>query len=144
MRKNAALAAGLALALASTPAWAQGTSSEGRGYGGPLNVGPNFKQGGQYTPPVYGPKTSKQRTTPKRNISKSKAPAAKEAHTEKGSSEKESSTVSSGSVPSSGVGAEGSPKADTEPSATAEAPATPTTCKRFDATSGQTITVPCE
>lgn len=144
MRKNAALAAGLALALASTPAWTQGSSSEGRGYGGALNVGPNFKQGGQNSPPVYGPKTSKERTTPKRNISKGKAPAAKEAHTEKGSSEKESSTVSSGPVPTTSVDAEASPKADTEPSTTAEAPATPTTCKRFDATSGRTITVPCE
>ena len=27
---------------------------EGRGYGGPLGVGPNFQQGGQWGPPIYG------------------------------------------------------------------------------------------
>jgi hypothetical protein len=43
------------LALMSVGASAQDNSSyENRGYGGPLGVGPNFHQGGQSAPPVYG------------------------------------------------------------------------------------------
>lgn len=144
MRTKFALVAGLCLALATAPALGQGPSYEKRGYGGPLYVGPNFEQGGQHAPPDYGTKANKERSAPKRSVSKAKAPTTKEANTDKGSSEKQSSTTTSGSVPMSGADVEALPKSDTEPSATAEAPAAPTTCKRFDATSGQTITVPCE
>src|ERR1700681_1346183 len=50
-----ALAIGLSFALTTASASAQqGPSYEGRGYGGPLYVGPNFQQGGQWSPPVYG------------------------------------------------------------------------------------------
>jgi hypothetical protein len=46
---------GLCVALTTASASAQqGPSYEGRGYGGPLYVGPNFQQGGQWSPPVYG------------------------------------------------------------------------------------------
>jgi len=49
------LAAGFAIALTAAPAFAQnGPSYEDRGYGGPLYVGPNFHEGGQYTHPIYG------------------------------------------------------------------------------------------
>src|SRR3974390_313783 len=49
------LAAGFAVALTAAPAFAQsGPSYEDRGYGGPLYVGPNFHEGGQYTHPIYG------------------------------------------------------------------------------------------
>ncbi len=49
------LATGLAVALTAAPAFAQnGPSYEDRGYGGPLYVGPNFHEGGQYTHPIYG------------------------------------------------------------------------------------------
>ena len=41
------------LALMSAGASAQ-VSYESRGYGGPLYIGPNFQQGGQHAPPVYG------------------------------------------------------------------------------------------
>ena len=51
---------GLFVALASAAAVAQETPTyEGRGYGGPLGVGPNFQQGGQWGPPVYGQGQSK-------------------------------------------------------------------------------------
>jgi hypothetical protein len=146
MRTVVALAAGLCLALATTPAPAQ--SAKGRDYGGPLYVGPNFEKGGQHAPPDYGSsKPNKERAAPKRakpERSVSKGKAAKEANTEKGSADEKSSAVSSGSAPASDGDAEASPKADTDPGATAGATAQPTTCKRFDATSGQTITVPCE
>jgi hypothetical protein len=45
---------GLCLALTTASASAQGPSYESRGYGGPLYVGPNFQQGGQWSPPIYG------------------------------------------------------------------------------------------
>jgi hypothetical protein len=50
-----ALAIGLSFALMTAPASAQsGPGYEERGYGGPLYVGPNFHEGGQYTHPIYG------------------------------------------------------------------------------------------
>ena len=46
---------GLFVALTTTAALAQEEPTyEGRGYGGPLGVGPNFQQGGQWGPPIYG------------------------------------------------------------------------------------------
>jgi hypothetical protein len=36
------------------PATSAQVSYESRGYGGPLYIGPNFQQGGQHAPPVYG------------------------------------------------------------------------------------------
>ncbi len=59
MRTNVALAAGICLALAAGPAAAQ---NEGRGYGGPLYVGPNFSTGGQSTTPDYGAKPAKKKS----------------------------------------------------------------------------------
>jgi hypothetical protein len=43
----------VALTTAATIAQEEPTY-EGRGYGGPLGVGPNFQHGGQWGPPVYG------------------------------------------------------------------------------------------
>jgi len=46
---------GLFVALTTAAAVAQEQPTyEGRGYGGPLGVGPNFQHGGQWGPPVYG------------------------------------------------------------------------------------------
>jgi len=51
---------GLFVALTTGAALAQEQPTyEGRGYGGPLGVGPNFQQGGQWGPPVYGQGQSK-------------------------------------------------------------------------------------
>ena len=48
------------MALTTAAALAQEQPTyEGRGYGGPLGVGPNFQQGGQWGPPVYGQGQSK-------------------------------------------------------------------------------------
>jgi len=49
-KTNVALAAAC-LALATASAAVQGPSYESRGYGGLLYVGPNFQQGGQWSPP---------------------------------------------------------------------------------------------
>ena len=62
-----AIAAALCLAAAIGSVSAQAPSYESRGYGGPLYVGPNFQQGGQHAPPVYGQGTSKsERATTRR------------------------------------------------------------------------------
>jgi hypothetical protein len=53
MLKIRLAAAALCFALVPAAASAQ-TSYESRGYGGPLGIGPNFQQGGQHAPPVYG------------------------------------------------------------------------------------------
>jgi hypothetical protein len=45
---------GMFVALTTTGALAQEEPTyEGRGYGGPLGVGPNFQHGGQWGPPIY-------------------------------------------------------------------------------------------
>ena len=55
MSKTSLTLAAACLALMSVGASAQDNSSyENRGYGGPLGVGPNFQQGGQWGPPIYG------------------------------------------------------------------------------------------
>jgi hypothetical protein len=136
MKTNVALAAGLCLALAAGPAAAQ---NEGRGYGGPLYVGPNFSTGGQSTTPDYGAKPAKkkkaavtrERVAPKPR----KAPVEKEVATEKASEPAaEKSTTSTVAQ-----------KPAASDAATSETAGTsPVTCKRFDSTAGQTITVPCQ
>ena len=135
MRTNVALAAGMCLALTTVSASAQGPSYEGRGYGGPLYVGPNFEQGGQHSPPAYGTKPAKKRVpaahapeSTKIRKAPAEKPAEKEVVTEKPAT---ADTLSS---------TEKEPATDVTP----EAAASSTTCKKYDATSGQTITVPCE
>ncbi len=135
MRMNVALAAGVCLALAAGPVAAQ---NESRGYGGPLYVGPNFSTGGQSTTPDYGAKSTKKKATVARERvapKPRKAPVEKEVATEKASEPAaEKSTTS--------TVAEKPAAADTAKSETAAT--TPATCKRFDSTAGQTITVPCQ
>ena len=60
MSKRTFALIGLLVALTTGAALAQEQPTyEGRGYGGPLGVGPNFQQGGQWGPPVYGQGQSK-------------------------------------------------------------------------------------
>jgi hypothetical protein len=54
MSKASLTLAAACLALMSVGASAQEPTYEGRGYGGPLGVGPNFQQGGQWGAPIYG------------------------------------------------------------------------------------------
>jgi hypothetical protein len=91
-KTNVALAIWLCLALMTAPASAQGGPSyEGRGYGGPLYVGPNFHEGGQYSAPVYGSRSygspssreDNGATTRQRHITRS-SPAKEEATAHKG------------------------------------------------------------
>ena len=138
MRTNVALATGICLALAAGPAAAQSPTYEGRGYGGPLYVGPNFSTGGQSTAPNYGAKPTKKRATVARERpapKPHKAPVEKEVATEKASepAAEKSTTSAVADKPAA---------ADAATSETAAT--TPATCKRFDSTAGQTITVPCQ
>ena len=147
----AALAAGLCLAAMTISASAQGPSYETRGYGGPLYVGPNFQQGGQHAPPVYGQVRSKSEraaTRRERNAKTHKAPSTREAKTEKPSTPKAESAAASNSTSDEKADSENS----TISSATLHSDAgsnttdasTPVTCKRYIAAVGQTVSVPCD
>ncbi len=63
MSKTSVALAAACLALTTASAAAQGPSYESRGYGGPLYVGPNFQQGGQWSPPVYGSGQERSKST---------------------------------------------------------------------------------
>jgi hypothetical protein len=55
MSKRIFALVGLFITLTTGAALAQEEPTyEGRGYGGPLGVGPNFQRGGQWGPPIYG------------------------------------------------------------------------------------------
>jgi hypothetical protein len=90
--------------LVAMTAIASAQSYKSRGYGGPLNVGPNFKEGGQYTPPSYGPKSTTTKRYKKSRVyradKKRKSPAKKEVDTAKAApvdkeAESENSSISS-------------------------------------------------
>jgi hypothetical protein len=144
-KTNLALAIGLSFALLTAPASAQqGPSYEGRGYGGPLYVGPNFQHGGQWSPPVYGSGSREpshrteryrapqrlDRVQRKRNSddedvkTAKKTPAAKESQDAKATNEN-SSIVSTASdkdkAASTTTPATDSPKADAKKTHTAKA-----------------------
>jgi hypothetical protein len=130
LRVCAALMALVWIACASLTA-----SAGGRDYGGTLNVGPNFKQGGQYEPPSYGSKTKRSHKKHKR-AKKHKYDAPKK-HTVK----KRHKPASKKKVDEETSSGEKTAAADENSKEEAVAEET---CKRFDATTGQTITVPCE
>ena len=55
MSKRIFALVGLFITLTTGAALAQEEPTyKGRGYGGPLGVGPNFQRGGQWGPPIYG------------------------------------------------------------------------------------------
>lgn len=99
------LAIATVLLVAMTAIASAQDSYKSRGYGGPLNVGPNFKAGGQYTPPSYGPKSSSRERYRKRKrahqaTKERKARAAKTVDTAKAAPadkdvESENSSISS-------------------------------------------------
>ena len=146
----APLAAGLCLAAMTISASAQGPSYESRGYGGPLYVGPNFQQGGQHAPPVYGQgrSTSERAATRReRNAKTHKAPSRREA--EKPSPSKAESADAAKSASDKKADSENSTissailHSDAGSSTKTDA-STPVTCKRYIAAVGQTVSVPCD
>jgi outer membrane biosynthesis protein TonB len=146
MRTHIALATSFYLALAAGPALAQNPSYEGRGYGGPLYVGPNFEQGGQHTPPVYGTKPAKKRAAakPPRETSKAARKAASKKDTTPDTTEQKADQASSSVAPSADPADSSTGTTTGASTSTGTATSTATTCKRFDSTAGQTITVPCQ
>lgn len=152
-----AFAAGALLAAMTGFALAQGPSYESRGYGGPLYVGPNFKQGGQYETPTYEKKRTYKKRNKKKRTYRAKKPVpskAKKADTAKAATptkraekiESENSTITrASSVPPASTGtsavvAQG--EENTKPQGK-KAP-TKIDCKKYVATIGTTITVPCD
>lgn len=150
MRMNVALAAGLCLMMTAAAAHAQ-SHPENRGYGGPMYVGPNFEQGGQHAPPVYGKGSSYgkkaviERAPVKRpppDVARSaKAPPAREAEVpapkETATDPGGTTTIVAAPATEDGTGAgAGTAAADTGSAAK--------TCKKFEPTVGRTIDAPCE
>ncbi len=132
--KFRALAAGVCLALPALAASAGELSYKSRGYGGPLYVGPNFEAGGQHETPLYGSKPGSQRPAAKRAPAVAKSHKAPEVDTE--TSSPAAAETSTGNDSSTASGA-------SETTDTAAAPAS-APCKKYDPTTGTTITVPCE
>jgi hypothetical protein len=133
MRTSVTLMALGSLALMASAASAQ---NESRGYGGPLYVGPNFEKGGQHTTPDYGFKSSKKAVIKRETAKVRKAPVSREVATTKEAppvaAEKEAA------APAAADTSKASPATETAASSG------PATCKRFEPTAGQTITVPCQ
>ena len=139
----------LGCAAVAGPAAAQGPSYESRGYGGPLYVGPNFQQGGQHAPPVYGQgrkKTERATERPQRSAKARKAAPTREAKTEKSSPALKTAAKSDNGADAenSTIAAARIGEADTASSTSDIPPAAPVTCKRYVAAVGQTVTVPCD
>ena len=135
-------------ALAGSAA-AQAPSYESRGYGGPLDVGPNFHQGGQHAPAVYGQgRTKTERATERRERSAKtrKAAPTREAKTDKSSPAPETAAKSDSAADAenSTIAAARIGETDTASSTPGSPPSAPVTCKRYVAAVGQTVTVPCD
>ena len=85
---NVAIAVVFGCAALAGSAAAQAPSYESRGYGGPLDVGPNFHQGGQHAPAVYG-QAARKRSAPPNGASaaprRAKPAPTREAKTDKSS-----------------------------------------------------------
>jgi outer membrane biosynthesis protein TonB len=141
------LAIMFALTLTAPPAFAQ---AEDRGYGGPATVGPNFSTGKQSAPPDFGSGTPKKKPAYKKpSAAKMQAPPKAKSAAKPTKPKPVAKTVKkpSESKPVAETAkadkpAEPEPKADAKPSAETTA-AKPETCRRFDATTGTTLEVPC-
>jgi hypothetical protein len=165
------LAGVLCISLMTTTVSAQ--HPEGRGYGGPMYVGPNFQQGGQHAPPDYSAKPSKKaakrqkpapaQETRKKSPTKAakaapaqKAPAvetAKPAEPDKTAEPEKSAEPEIAAEPqpehdeTATVRKPGDFKSNTAKNSAdtvAEPNKATASCSRFDATTGTTVTVPCE
>jgi hypothetical protein len=135
MRTSVTLMALGSLALMASAASAQ---NESRGYGGPLYVGPNFEKGGQHTTPDYGFKSSKKAVIKREVVKPHKAPQRPQK--EEVATQKEAEpAVEKETTPAKAETSSTSSPA-TETAATSGA----ATCKKFEPTAGQTITVPCQ
>ena len=135
MRTRVALAALLCLTLPTVSAFAQ---NESRGYGGPLYVGPNFEKGGQHTTPDYGFKSSKKAVIKRETAKIRKAPQRPQK--EEVATQKESEPAAEKET----TPAKAETGSTTTPATETAASSGPATCKRFEPTAGQTITVPCQ
>jgi hypothetical protein len=139
----------LGCAALAGSASAQGLSYESRGYGGPLYVGPNFQQGGQHAPPVYGQgrtKTERASDRPERSAKTRKGAPSREAKSEKSTpaAKTAAKTDNAADAENSTIAAAHVGHTDTAASTLDGAPPAPVTCKRYVAAVGQTVTVPCD
>jgi len=138
-----ALAAALLTAMTVLASAAEAGSSKGRGYGGPLGVGPDFGASSK----SYSPKRSTKKRTYTRT-KKRKARPAKKVDTAKTTpidveTEDENSAISAASVETNESVVENAVETETKPK---DKPRTTKKvgCKKFFPSAGMTLTVTCE
>ena len=134
-----ALAAALFAAMTVLASAAEAGSSKGRGYGGPLGVGPNFGAPSK----SYSPKRSTKKRTYTRT-KKRKARPAKKVDTAETTpidveTEDENSAISAASVETNETAVKTETKPKDKPRTTKKVG-----CKKFFPSVGMTLTVTCE
>ena len=122
---------------------------EGRGYGGPLGVGPNFHSSEPSKPKRYRKPRYKPSHKPSKNVKKR---PAKETETAKSAPEKaapatkdavsQNSSISTGATTAAGSTQASAQETATKPSSDTETSSVG--CKRFIPSIGETVTVPCD
>lgn len=147
MARSILALATVCLVLGAVRVAADPMSYEGRSYGGPLGVGPNFRssepsQPKRYRKPSYKPKPRKSaKTRPDRQTEtattapEKAAPAAKDAVSQ-------NSSISTGSTKSAASAQ--APAQETGAKPAVDSGANNVGCKRFIASVGETVSVPCE
>lgn len=142
MRALACLLAITIMVTAGTTPRARAQAPD-RGYGGPETVGPNFSTGKQSAPPDYGNGPPKQNSYSKPPpVKKAAKPAKPEVKTARKPQSKPEPVAESDSTTSTETTA-AAPAAETPPAGDSTTAAKPQTCRRFDATTGTTLEVPC-
>jgi hypothetical protein len=135
-------------AVAVFSAWAESPSYESRGYGGPLNVGPDFKSG---KPSAESPRKKPVQRATRKRAPVAKAPVAKQPEPEAAAAADAVSENSSiaGALPDAGTPATDgdAPKAvqqTGEASGDAAQANRKLGCVKYLPTAGITASVPCE
>jgi hypothetical protein len=141
-----ALAPLLAIVVASLPLASNARAqAPDRGYGGPETVGPNFSTGKQSAPPDYGNGPPNQKSysqpAPAKKAAKPSKPEVKAARKPE---PKPATNSEPASTTTDAKDTAAEPAAATPPASGNDTPAAqPQTCRRFDATTGTTLEVPC-
>jgi hypothetical protein len=139
------LAAGLALGLTTVPGFAQGGPSyESRSYGGPLYIGPNFHQGGQYSAPIYGSPSYRAPSSGEYRRQRS-VTRTREATTHKNDkvSEPTPALTKTATTENSSIAVLAT-REDAKDTKAEAADSSPVNCRKYFPNVGLTVSVPCD
>lgn len=145
MARNVLAFAAVCLALPTACAAGDYMTYEGRGYGGPLGVGPNFNSSKPSAPKHYRKRTYKKRaTTRPSNNNTETAKSAPEADVPVKKSVKKDTVNQNSSIATSAGAPAKTAVHETGATPAAEPQSATVGCKRFIPSIGETVTVPCE